>query len=223
MAVEDAYATAVTYRALIRRNDNADDAVILDDLKAVSRYLDKKLHRFFTKDVSAVARVYYPEGYLIGDPEAENPWRYVRGSRELRVDDIASSAGLSIKIDEDRDGSFADETALASTDYQLLPLNADKGPEPKPWNTIYLPAWSTKSGWPTGSPVEVTATFGWAAVPKAIERATCHLTAIVRLESARALNGLGQDVENMLDVAPEGKRIVAELAKAYARKDRLVV
>lgn len=217
MAVEDAYATEATYRALIRRNDNVDDAVILADLKAVSRYLDRKLGRFFTKDVSAVARVFYPNGYEAGDPEAENPWRFSVRSRDLRVDDIASTTGLSIKIDEDRDGLFSDETALASTDYQLFPLNADKGPEPAPWNVIHIPSWSAKSGWPPGSPVEVTAIWGWPAVPKAIERATCHLAAIVRMESPRALSGIGQDVESVLDQLPDGQRIVAQLSNAYRR------
>lgn len=222
MPVEDAYATATLYRSLIRRNDSTDDTVILDDLKAVSRYLDRKLERFFTKDAAAVARVFYPNGYEAGDPEAENPWRFSTRSRDLRVDDIASTSGLSIKIDEDRDGLFSDETALASTDYQLFPLNADKGPEPAPWNVIHIPSWSAKSGWPPGSPVEVTAVWGWPAVPKAIERATCHMTAIVRLESPRAMNGVGQAVDEILDASPDSQRLVAQLSHVYRRNWLLV-
>lgn len=205
MPVSDAYADAATYRALIRRNDNVDDTVILDDLKAVSRYLDRKLGRFFTKDAAAVARAYYGEGRL-GD-----------NGRKLYVDDIASTTGLAIKVDADADGLFSDETAWASTDYQLLPLDANRGPEPRPWTAIYVPSWSSKGAFGRRSHIEVTAEFGWPAVPLAIARATCHLTAIVRMDSPRALSGIGQDVESILDQLPDGQRIVAQLSRGYAR------
>lgn len=220
MAVTDAYAIATQYRNRLKKTDAADDSDILEDLKAVSRFIDFKCRRYFTKDDAVVARIYYPQGYFGGDPEAENPWLFTKGSRELRVDDIADRTGLVIKIDEDRDGSFADETALATTDYELWPLNADKGPEPKPWKRIALPAWSTRSGWPNSSPVEVTAKFGWPAIPNAIMNATIHLTGILRLESPRSTQRIPEGMDSAFAESSEAQDIIGELVKAY-RRERL--
>jgi hypothetical protein len=212
--VTDAYADFTTYKLVIAKADALDDAVITDDLMASSRYLDRKMGRFFTKDAGAVARIFYPDGYYRGNPEAENPWRYSRGSRELVVDDIADKTGLVIKIDEDRNGSFVGETALATTDYELWPRNADKGPEPKPWRKLLIPIWSTRSGWPAGSIVEVTAVYGYPAIPKAIIRATIHIAAILRFESPFQATG---DVDASLDQNEKATGIIASLAHAYKR------
>ena len=150
MEVTDAYASTTTYRDLISKTDTAEDAEIDGDLKAVSRYLDRRLGRFFTKDASAVARTY------MRGPQTD--------PRILWVDDIAASP-TSIKIDDDNDGSFADETALAAADFELWPLNAGKGAEPQPWTMIYLPKSGSKGNWPAGHRVEVTAQWGWPAIP----------------------------------------------------------
>ena len=124
MAVTDAYASAAAYRKLISKTDSADDAEIDTDLRAVSRYLDRMLGRFFTKDAEAAARIFAREPQ--GHP------------RVLWVDDLAV-VPTSVKIDENGDGGFAGETSLAAADFELWPLNAGKGPEPRPWTMIHLP------------------------------------------------------------------------------------
>lgn len=199
MTISDAYATAATYRAINGDTDATQDAEILDDLKAVSRWIDRRLGRFFTQDAAVVTRRYDPPVY----------------GRVLIVDDIASSAGLEIKVDTDQDGSFADETAFASTDYQLWPLNADRGPETAPWTSLYLPAWSTKSPWTPGLWVQVTAIFGYPAVPKAIERATCHLTAILRIETPRATARVAESMDEAFATSPGAQSIIGALVDDY--------
>lgn len=201
MPLSDAYSTAATYRALLSKSDTAEDPEILDDLTAVSRFLDYRLGRFFTKDAAVVARVYLPEIATL----------------KLYVDDIASKTGLLVKVDEDLDGLFTDETAWAATDYRLLPLNADKEPEAKPWTAIEITPWGTKTRFARRYPVEVTATFGWPAVPKAIERATVHLTGILRLETPRATSRIPEGIEAAISASPEAQRILRELAGQYAR------
>lgn len=217
MPITDAYADNVRYKAIVGKTSGDNDTEIDAQLLAVTRYLDRKLGRFFNRDDAVVARVYYPEGYFGGNPEAENPWVGQRSSRMLEVDDISTTTGLLIKIDTNRDGLFTDETALASTDYELLPLNADKGPEPKPWNVIHLPVWSTKIGWMPGAPVQVTARFGWPAVPEAIVQATCQLTAILRLESPRATSQISAGLDTVLGASRQAQDIVNELSRVYAR------
>ncbi len=203
MAIADAYADATTYRSLVSKSDSGEDSEIDTDLKAVSRYLDRVLGRFFTKDARAKARIFTHAPQL-------NP-------RTLWVDDIAVSPA-SIKINEDGDGDFADDTSLASTDYELWPLNADKGPEPRPWTMIYLPEWSGRQRWSNGQPrrVEVTAQWGWPAIPDAIVRATVHLTAILRLESPRATAQIA-DLDTTIQASREAQGIVRDLANAYRR------
>ncbi|SRR6266508_1770599 len=218
MPVTAAYTDAATYRARLGKTDTAQDTAILEDLTAVSRFIDSAqvCSRFFTQDASAVARIYYPRGYYTGDPEAENPWRFVRGGRTLYVDDIASSAGLDIKVDDGRDGSFSGDASLAATDYQLFPLNADKGPEPKPWTSIHLPTWSTRAGWPSGCMVQVTAIFGWPQIPKAIVVGTINLTGILRLESPRATARTPEGLSAAFAESPEAQKIIEQLVRAYA-------
>lgn len=223
MPVTDAYSDAGTYRARLGKQDNGQDPAILDDMIAVSRMIDSICDREntgFNIDAAPTARVYYPRGYHGGDPEAENPWRGVRGARLLDVDEIGDTTGLSIIIDENRTGSFAGYTALASTDYQMFPLNADKGPAPSPFTQIYIPTWSTKFGWPPGCPVQVTAKYGYAAVPPAIKRATEQLTGILRLDTPRATERIPEAMQAAIAESPTGQKIIDMLLATY-RRDRL--
>jgi hypothetical protein len=217
-AVTDPYATATTYRGIFGKSDTGDDAEILLQLTAVSRYVERKLGRFFTQDAAVVPRIFYPMGYFSGNAEAENPWLGVRSSRDLYVDDIATSTGLLIKIDTNRDGVFTDETALAATDFELRPLNADKGPEPMPWTQIHLPVWSTRIGWIPGAPIEITAKWGWPAVPESIAQAVCQLTGILRIESPRATNQISAGLDTVLGASHEAQDIVENLMKVYAKR-----
>lgn len=145
---------------------------------------------------------------------SENPAFYGGLARQLFVDDLVTVT--TIKIDEDRDGLFTDETALAATDYELLPRNAADGPEPAPYTTIELTPWGTKYAFPTGCRVEVVGIFGWPAVPQAIVRACCHLTAILRLDSARA-TGRIMELDNIYATSREAQTIVGELMMHYGR------
>jgi len=135
MAVTDAYATAAEYRSVITKTDAGEDSEVLADLTAISRFLERRTGRFFNVDASDVTRIIVPgEGY----PEPSG------GQTRLYIDDLSADP-TSIKIDEDDDGLFTDETGLASTDYILGPQNADVGPEPSPYTHIDLTRWGDKN------------------------------------------------------------------------------
>tara|TARA_Y100000310_G_scaffold15565_1_gene15614 strand:+ start:392 stop:1009 length:618 start_codon:yes stop_codon:yes gene_type:complete len=202
MAVTDAYATAATYRGLVSKSDTGEDAEILTDLTAISRYMERRLGRWFTVDASAVARVY--ETTLLSNQP-----------KSLFIDDLV--ALTSIKVDEDDDGSFADESAWASTDYELLPHNATDGPEPGPYTQIHIPPWSSKDLWGNHR-VEITATFGWPTVPSAIEQACVQLTGILRLETPRATRSVNVGAETVLETSRAAQDIVTGLSAVYARQ-----
>lgn len=196
MAVTDAYASAAEYRSAIAKSDVGDDAQIIIDLTAVSRYLERRLNRFFTRDTSAVVRIYDDEG----------------GLPSIYVDDVVSVT--SLKIDENMDGAY--ELTIASTDYELLPRNAADGPEPSPYNEIALAPWGARTKFAHGSRIELTAVFGWPSVPAPIKSGCIQLTAILRLETPRAsatVSELGQVVQS----SPQARGIVDSLIKHYRK------
>lgn len=90
--------------------------------------------------------------------ESENPWKYGGLTRNLQVDDLL--AVTTIKIDEDQDGTY-DETALASTEYELLPRNT----EPK--RVISMTDYGTTYAWPARSRVQVVGRWGYCDDTKA--------------------------------------------------------
>lgn len=205
MPVTDSYMPPADYRAHYGKLDGSKDAQIEVVLEATSRYMDWRLNRFFTKDDAAVARVLTPGlDALLGY------------NGEMFTPDIVSVT--SIKVDEDRDGSFADETAFALGDYQLRPVNAPYGPEPRPYTQILLPYWSTKSEWNEGYPVEITAVWGWPDVPKAIALACGRLANIWFGEGAwatRRINDLGE----VMSLSKKASDILDELMTPYARTE----
>jgi hypothetical protein len=199
MALSDPYATAAEYRAVVNRSDVSADAQILTDLTAVSRYLEKKLGRFFNKDTGDVTRT-----YLI--PAA---------SDRLWIDDL-SAAPTSITIDLNGNGSFADETALISTDYELYPYNAALEPEPEPYTAIRLTQWGRIGVWPALQRVRVTGRFGWPSVPAAIKSGCIQLTAILRLETPRATARV-PELDQAFAASPEAQGIINKLLDGYKR------
>lgn len=195
MAVTDAYATAAEYRASLDKTDTSEDAEVLIDLTAVSRHIEHRTHRFFTKDASDATRVFRGSGYAT-----------------LDTGDLVSVT--TIKIDEDRDGSFADETALATTDYELLPLNAADGSEPGPYRCIGLTDYGTKHVWPAGARIQVVGVFGWPSVPAPIKAATIHITAMLRLEGNRGISQV-TDLGTLITANPQARNLIEELVYDY--------
>lgn len=208
MAITDAYATAAEYRADIKLTDPALDAQINDDLLAVSRYIERRLHRFFTKDDSDQTRIYIV-GQYFGEP--------VGGHKILTIDDL-SSTPTSIKIDEDGDGDFSDETALTATEYEMLPLNATLGPEPEPYTQIQLTPWGDQGSWPHLARVQIIGPWGWPAVPEAIKRGCIEITAIKRGESFRATNRIQEGMDTSIEASPQAQGIIRDLINVYERK-----
>jgi hypothetical protein len=195
--IGDAYSDAATYRAVIDKTDTGEDAEILVDLTAVSRWLEQELGTFFTRDAADVARdIIVP-----------------RTGPSLLLDAPLSAAPTSVQVDTNNDGVV--DTTYAATDYRLLPLNADKGPEPRPYDELLIVEdWSTRPQWQEGQLVRVTGRWGWPAVPEAIKRACIHLTAILRLETPRVQTQI-TDIGQVVQTSREARGIIADLYRRY--------
>jgi len=160
MTISNGYATLDSLKAVlsIPLTDTVDDVALETSIEAASRQIEAHCGRGrkFWVDPVAVARKYFP-----GSPN------------EVEVHDISSVTGLIVKIDTGDDGSFA-STLTYGTDFEVHPINAAADSPARPFTKIRILAGSSAiiSRVASGRPqVEVTAKYGWPAIPTAVERA----------------------------------------------------
>lgn len=208
MAIADAYATAAEYRAQVQKTDDGEDTEIERNLLAVSRLIERETGRTFNRDASATTRVYIPTDQRI-----------------LSIEDVVSVSAVT--VDESDDRSFAGDTALDTSLYELWPLNAATGAEPEPYTQIYR----ADANWPgvlnvqTARTrfyrVQVTGIHGWPAVPAPIKEACIWLTAILRLESNRATSRM-DEAGIIIGTSRAAQDIIERLKARYAKSTESV-
>lgn len=152
--------------------DTADDARFELALIAASRAIDEHCGRRFYADTAATARTYRPE-----DP-------YV-----LVVDDISTATGVVVKTDTADNGTY-DTTLAVTTDYITEPPNALAQSRPLRRIVYLTGAFPTAGHRPR---VQVTAKWGWPAVPAQV-RDACLIKAarlFRRADSPEGVAGVG--------------------------------
>jgi hypothetical protein len=158
VTITNGYALLADFKTAVTISDTTDDTDIEAAIEAASRQIDAIANRRFWQDGTVATRTYYPsEAYRV------------------YVDDISTTTGLIVKVDQDGDGTF-ETTLTINTDFLLEPVNAGADYPVRPWESIRLISGGQLSTFPsisTARPsVQVTAKFGWSAVPDAVERAT---------------------------------------------------
>jgi hypothetical protein len=184
--------------------DNSDDTLLEGMVEAASRSIDRIANRRFYLDANASARQYRAYNEVIA-----------------YVDDIGTTSGLLVALDEDGDGVF--ETSLTlNTDYLLDPLTASSLGRPFTQLTIV----NTTYTWPVfpgifsnglRPGVQVTARWGWPSVPDDIETACQILTADLykRKDSPGGILGLGD--LGAIRMSPLGRDVTA-MVRAYKKE-----
>lgn len=173
MAITNGYCTLSELKSAARIADNVDDALLERAVEAASRRIDGECSRRFYVDTATSARTY-----------AANRNAF------LFVDDISTTTGLVVKVDDQMSGSFS-TTLTVGVDYQTEPSNAVTQGEP----ITLLRALDT--GFPVAENgrtlIEVTAKWGWPSVPHAIREATVLLASrqFKRLDSPLGVAGFG--------------------------------
>lgn len=154
MAWAPDYATLAELKSFVRIDDLVDDAEVALTITAASRAIDKATNRQFGLAATAVDRYYAAR------------FDRSRGRWVVDIDDLMTVTGLVVSFDSADDGTYGDPI----DEYQLKPINATA--DERPWTQIVVHPSSTTV--PTGleGGVEVTAQFGWTAVPAAIKEAT---------------------------------------------------
>lgn len=167
MALGDPYVTTAQLKVYLNLTDTVDDQAVTDAVNSASSEINTYCCRQFNDAGSASARVYEPLNRL-----------------RCEVDDFSTTTGLVIAVDSDGDGAY--ETTFAISDYQLGPLNGVVDGEPG-WpywqikavgNFAFPVAWTalTFSTFRTAT-VQVTANWGWSAVPKPVYQACLIMAA----------------------------------------------
>lgn len=193
------YCTLSELKQALRITDQMDDSLLATSIDAASRWIDGWCERTFTVASGTATRDFVPSGRF----------------EPLYIDDATSIA--SVKIDDDLDYSFG-TTLRAGLDYQLEPVNGRADGLVLPYYRIvpvedgYWPVWEGRAT------VRVEGTFGWAAVPDAVNTACIFQAARIytRFASPAGVVSFGDmgavRVSRMLD--PE----VEALLSPYRRK-----
>lgn len=159
------YCTSAELKAFMRITDTADDNQVALAVTAASRMIDQAAGRAFGQDDPAVAR-YYDTFTDTNLHPAGSPDPFA-GRWALETLDISTTTGLVVKVDQDDDGTF-ETTLTINTDFRVWPWNA--AADSRPYERIVLTSGGSFPSWLRT--VEITAKWGWAAVPTAIKNAT---------------------------------------------------
>lgn len=160
-------------------------------LEAASRAVDRYCGRQFGLLAAATARLYTAE------------WNYAASAHEVLIDDLMTETGLAIESD-----------GTSVTDYTLLPLNADGNG--RPWTRIrFGETVSTTLG-----QLEVTAKFGWTAVPDTVKEATLlQASRIFKRKSApfgvAGSPEMGSEVRLLAKVDPDVQVMLSEYRRRW--------
>jgi len=175
MAIVNGYCTLAQLKAALRITDTLDNDLLEVAIESASREIDGYTERVFFS--TSATRIYAPQNIYL-----------------VETDDIVSVTSVKTSTD-----GLTFDTTLASTDYQLEPLNNIAGGLSTPFTQIravgdYLwPAYSPQTIFHLEASVQVVGVFGWSAVPTAIKQATIILAMRLfkRLDSPLGIAGFG--------------------------------
>jgi len=141
MAWQPDYVSGADFKTAVGISDTADDLTIGFARTAASRAIDHFTGRQFGVLSAPALRLY-----------TSPP------SGVVEIDDLMTATGLAVVVDG--------TTLVKDTDYQLRPLNA--AADGRPWTSLafLVTVPSTEVG-----AIEITATWGWTAVPGVVSQA----------------------------------------------------
>ena len=192
MAITNGYTTLVNQKLSLGIDDNVDNTWLEICITAASRAIDNFTERVFYQ--TSATRVFVPyDNFLV------------------EIDDLATLTTL--KTSTNVDGVF--DVTWGTNDRQLEPLNGIAGGMPSPTTHIRAVGdyWYPTAG--QEATVQVVGTFGWPAVPSAIEQA-CILQAaryFKRADSPMGVAGFEMGVVRLARIDPD----IATLLEPYCR------
>lgn len=177
-----------------------DDAEMDAAITSASRQIDAHCNRRFYLDGSVSARVFVAESPAL-----------------LKVTDFSTTTGLVVKTDTTGNGTY--DRTWTSADYQCEPLNGvNEGLEGWPYWRIRAIDDETFPVDPTGrARVQVTAKWGWAAVPDAVFQA-CLVQSLANFKRKDAPFGvISFDEYGSVRTGPDIEKAAQSLLAPYRR------
>jgi len=201
VTLTNAYAALDDLYAELNITSTQYDTKLEAALNAASRQIDGYTGRFFYQDTAVTDSTYYSDDYL-----------------ECSTDDISTTTGLIVQIDNDDDGTF-ETTLTINTNFILLPTNAANSWPVMPYTSIRLVDSGTSvfPQWSSGRPnVKVTAKFGFPEVPDDVAKATLIQATQLFKSSDAAFGGLSFEA-GILRVRDTLNPMAAALVERYVR------
>ena len=204
MALVNAYCTTAQLRTHLEAGASGLTTELLERaINATSRAIDKHCGRRFWVDAAVVARQYRPTD-----------------AYSVFIDDISTRTGVIVKTDTTGDGTYA--TTWDAADFDLEPRNADvvaAGSSGDAYSFWQITAIDDKT-FPLHdrrATLQVTAKFGWSAVPVDVEEA-CLIKAASLFKRKDAIFGIaGADVFGPVRISRRGDPDVIELLSGFVR------
>lgn len=178
MAITNGYCSLAQIKAEMRidTSDTSDDNRLELAVAAASRQIDAHTGRRFWRDASVRVREYFPDSPMV-----------------CHVDDISTTDGLIVQVDDDDDGTY-ETTLTLGTHFILLPLNAADEVPVEPFTELRIVDTTGVVPFPLRHlfpGVRVTARFGWPAVPDDVTKA-CLVQASQLFKASDAVFGAAQ-------------------------------
>jgi hypothetical protein len=150
MALGADYITRAELKAYMNLEGTTEDALVDAAISSASREIERHCHRQFNDAEAVSTRVYK-----------------AKRCDEIAVDDFWTTTGFKLEIDQNGDGTW---TEVASTEYQLTPLNRIRdGVEWVYWKIEMVG--STSLPVRRRASVRVTAQWGWETLPVDVKQA----------------------------------------------------
>ena len=200
MAWAPDYVAVGQLQEFLRMTDSADGNEMGWAISAASRAIDAATNRQFGKVAAAEARYYTPRW-------DKGICRWV-----IDTDDICDATGLAVRVDTGSTGVY--DGVL--TDFVKAPMNANQ--KGRPWTQLVVNRTSSVRVADIANSVEVTAVYGWAAVPPAIMQATFLQASrfLARRDAPFGVAGsptMGSEIRLLSKLDPD----VAVIVKPYYR------
>jgi hypothetical protein len=191
MAITRGYCTLAEVKAALRLNDAIDDTLIENSVEGASRRIDGYCGRFFYQTTNAI-KFFASDAY------------------RLAVPDISSTSGLIVQTDDNGDGSF-ETTWTLNTDYMLEPTDAAL--QSRPYRRITATGGKTFPMFyiPQDAGVQVTATWGYPAIPDDVREACVLLSMrqFARYNAALGVMAFGDMAVSVRSVDPDVRDLLS--------------
>ena len=192
MAITNGYCTLAEVKAALRVTDTVDDTLIENAIEGASRRIDGYCGRWFYKTAATAVTMFPFNEYIVRFPA-----------------DVANNT-VTIKTDTNGDGTYA-TTLTQGTHYVLEPTTTVLRGRPylqaRSINNATFPLYFS----PAPATVQVTAYWGWDAIPDDIREACILLSMrqFARLNAALGVVGFADMAISVRAVDPDVRDLLS--------------